>query len=157
MNTRILTALACGMLAMTGCAKIPGTWKMAPGQSQGEVSFSAMTLAADGTFTAEAKYGNETRVVSGFYTFCTTGCKCDDDCADDCEKPCNSGESAGSGKKPCCRKDCTDGDKGCCKGTAGCLCFESNGMKRMYKARLDGDTLCILHDGTCVQMHRLKR
>lgn len=69
--------LAC-LLAVVGCqAPIAGTWKMAPDQPKGKVSFGAMTLAEDGTFTAEADYGTGVKVTSGYYCYC-----CDKLCFD---------------------------------------------------------------------------
>lgn len=65
------TSACCVVLMMAaGCASgVAGTWKMAPDQPAGAMTFGSMTLAEDGTFTAEAKYGNETRVMSGQYEF----------------------------------------------------------------------------------------
>ena len=36
--------------------------------AEGPFSFGAVTFAPDGTYTAEAKYGDTTRAVSGTYT-----------------------------------------------------------------------------------------
>lgn len=55
------------LLFAAGCHSIAGTWKVEPGQAAGSIAFGTMTLASDGTFTAEAKYDGETRVVSGHY------------------------------------------------------------------------------------------
>ncbi len=67
---RILgTGLIVATLSAGGCMSgIGGTWT-AQGQSDGPISFGSMTLASDGTFTAEAKYGDQTRVMTGYYEF----------------------------------------------------------------------------------------
>ena len=58
------------ILAAAGCQTTsPGTWKVAPGQPETRVSVAVMTLADDGTFTAQAKYGGRSEVMSGFYEF----------------------------------------------------------------------------------------
>ncbi len=150
MRSLLMATLVCGLAMLTGCAQIAGTWKLAPGQSKGTVSFGSMTLANDGTFTAEANYGDHTRVVSGFYKFCTLGCR---------GAGCSACKKCAPGcTKDCCAKKCKAGcKKACCAGKAGCLSFESDGKKRTYKARLAGDTLRITHKGESVTMNRLRR
>lgn len=163
MRSLMMTAMMCGLAMATGCANISGTWKMAPGQTPGNVSFGSMTLADDGTFTAEAKYGNQTRVVSGFYKFCTMGCSCDGctackGCKAGCAKDCCSKNCGAGCAKACCSDKCAAGcKKSCCTGKAGCICFESDGQMRSYKARLAADTLTIMHEGEKVTMNRLRR
>lgn len=61
-------AVLCLMFT-AGCHSVAGTWELAPGQPVGTVSFGAMTLANDGTFTAEANYGGKIRVITGHYTY----------------------------------------------------------------------------------------
>ena len=70
----IRIAARIGVLAalctLVGCAApIAGTWKIAPDQKPGKVSIAVMTLAEDGTFTASAKYGDKSEVVSGCYKY----------------------------------------------------------------------------------------
>ena len=65
---RHLIVLAALILA--GCQSgISGTWKAAPGQDPVAVSFAAMTLAEDGTFTADGRIADRTFTVSGHYTY----------------------------------------------------------------------------------------
>ena len=60
--------LCVATLILGGCS-LNGTWKLAPGQPETDVTVAVMTLASDGTFTSQAKYGNRTEVMSGFYTY----------------------------------------------------------------------------------------
>lgn len=71
MRNRSMSILALGLFFLTaGCqSPIAGTWKIAAGQPVGQVSIAAMTLAEDGTFTANAAYGEHSQVISGHYTF----------------------------------------------------------------------------------------
>ena len=63
-------ALAAG-LALAGCASpsasLVGTWQGRGPAADAPFSFGAVTFAPDGTFTAEANYGDTTRAVSGRY------------------------------------------------------------------------------------------
>ena len=61
--------LSLGTLLIAGCAtNISGTWQGRASTEERPFSFGAVTFAADGTYTAEAKYGDVTRAVSGTYT-----------------------------------------------------------------------------------------
>ena len=69
MRRMLGTGLIVATLSVAGCMSgIGGTWT-AQGPSEGPISFGSMTLASDGTFTAEAKYDNQTRVMTGYYEF----------------------------------------------------------------------------------------
>ena len=57
------------MLLITGCAtSVSGTWQGRADTAERPFSFGAVTFAPDGTYTAEAKYGDQTRAVTGTYT-----------------------------------------------------------------------------------------
>lgn len=59
-----------GLLPVVGClSPVAGTWTAAPDQPVGKMTFGAMTLAHDGTFTAEAKYDGNTQMMTGWYKF----------------------------------------------------------------------------------------
>ncbi len=64
MRNRSMCVLALGLFVLTvGCqSPIAGTWKIAAGQPVGKVSIAAMTLAEDGTFTANAAYQSAAKV-----------------------------------------------------------------------------------------------
>ena len=67
-RTTILLLALC-TLGATGCAtNISGTWQGRGATDERPFSFGAVTFAPDGTYTAEAKYGDTTRAVSGTYT-----------------------------------------------------------------------------------------
>ena len=72
MRNAISTTLLLGILTLTGCnaasSKVVGTWQGRATADEAPFSFGAVTFAPDGTFTAEAKYGDTTRAVSGRYT-----------------------------------------------------------------------------------------
>ena len=62
-------ATALGALILTGCAtNISGTWQGRASTEERPFSFGAVTFAPDGTYTAEARYGDTTRAVTGTYT-----------------------------------------------------------------------------------------
>ncbi|MAJ46519.1 MAG: hypothetical protein CBC35_04335 [Planctomycetes bacterium TMED75] len=66
-TTLLVISLSCLLIA--GCAtNISGTWQGRGSMAEGPFSFGAVTFAPDGTYTAEAKYGNTTRAVTGTYT-----------------------------------------------------------------------------------------
>lgn len=70
MRALVGTTFMTGSLLVAGCiSPVAGTWKVAPDQPAGRMTFGAMTLAHDGTFTAEAKYENQTQVMTGCYKF----------------------------------------------------------------------------------------
>lgn len=58
-------------LLLVGCtttsSSIVGTWQGRGPATDAPFSFGAVTFAPDGTFTAEANYGDATRAVSGRY------------------------------------------------------------------------------------------
>lgn len=60
------------MVALAGCNStsntVVGTWEGRATAGEAPFSFGGVTFAPDGTFTAEAKYGETTRAVSGRYT-----------------------------------------------------------------------------------------
>lgn len=65
-NLRSASLVAAVFLA--GCqSPIAGTWKLAPNQPETHVTVAEMTLANDGSFTANAKYGQKSEVMSGWY------------------------------------------------------------------------------------------
>ena len=61
-----------GITTLAGCNAtsnpVVGTWEGRATADEAPFSFGAVTFAPDGTFTAEAKYGETTRAVSGRYT-----------------------------------------------------------------------------------------
>jgi len=64
-----LRLLACSAVALTlgGCMSSPivGTWSGRGGGSDAPFTFGSVSFVGDNTFTAEARYGGETRVQSG--------------------------------------------------------------------------------------------
>ena len=63
------TLLASALLMLTGCATdISGTWQGRDSTLERAFNFGAVTFAPDGTYTAEAKYGDTIRAVSGTYS-----------------------------------------------------------------------------------------
>ncbi len=63
------TLLASTILMLSGCAtNISGTWQGRDSTMDRPFSFGAVTFAPDGTYTAEAKYGETVRAVSGTYS-----------------------------------------------------------------------------------------
>ena len=66
--TAFLTALAA-LSMVAGCVSpIAGTWQGRGDAVERPFSFGSVTFAGDGTFTAEARYGDTTRAVSGTWT-----------------------------------------------------------------------------------------
>lgn len=66
------SAILLGIIALGGCGnaagKVVGTWEGRAVDDAAPFSFGAVTFAPDGTFTAEARYGETTRAVSGRYS-----------------------------------------------------------------------------------------
>ncbi len=66
------STILIGIVALAGCNAtsntVVGTWEGRATADEAPFSFGAVTFAPDGTFTAEAKYGETTRAVSGRYT-----------------------------------------------------------------------------------------
>ena len=61
--------MTLGALMLAGCVtNVSGTWQGRADSAERPFSFGAVTFAPDGTYTAEAKYGDQTRAVSGTYT-----------------------------------------------------------------------------------------
>ena len=62
-----LTSLS---LFFAGCASnsLVGTWQGRGDAAERPFTFGSVTFAPDGTYTAEAKYGEKTRVQTGRYT-----------------------------------------------------------------------------------------
>ena len=65
--TSILLASSI-MVSLSACAtSISGTWQGRDATDDRPFSFGAVTFAPDGTYTAEAKYGDTIRAVTGTY------------------------------------------------------------------------------------------
>ena len=65
--TSILLASSI-MVSLSACAtNISGTWQGRDATDDRPFSFGAVTFAPDGTYTAEAKYGDTIRAVTGTY------------------------------------------------------------------------------------------
>lgn len=63
----LLATLA--VLALSACSTpIAGTWQGRAATEERPFSFGSVTFAADGTYTAEARYGEGTRAVSGTWS-----------------------------------------------------------------------------------------
>lgn len=64
-------AIATSSAVVIGCSStsspLVGTWQGRGPAADAPFSFGAVTFAPDGTFTAEANYGDTTRAVSGRY------------------------------------------------------------------------------------------
>ena len=64
-------SIASATLVLIGCSStsspLVGTWQGRGPAADAPFSFGAVTFAPDGTFTAEANYGDTTRAVSGRY------------------------------------------------------------------------------------------
>jgi hypothetical protein len=72
MNRIILAATITTSCLLSACASpIAGTWQGRAATGERPFSFGSVTFAGDGTYTAEAKYGDSTRAVSG--TWVLTG------------------------------------------------------------------------------------
>jgi hypothetical protein len=58
------------LLALGGCATSPivGTWTGRGAGDDAPFTFGSVSFVGDKTFTAEARYGGETRVTSGTWT-----------------------------------------------------------------------------------------
>ncbi len=69
MYTLKAALLAGTILILSGCATdISGTWQGRDSTMGRPFSFGAVTFAPDGTYTAEAKYGDTVRAVTGTYS-----------------------------------------------------------------------------------------
>lgn len=71
MNTRATTILVSTLLCLPGCSApdgVSGTWQGRGALEERPFSFGSVTFAPDGTYTAEARYGNTTRAVSGTWS-----------------------------------------------------------------------------------------
>jgi hypothetical protein len=72
MRRLTITASLFTAMLLTACASpIGGTWQGRAASDEQPFSFGSVTFAGDGTYTAEAKYGDSTRAVSG--TWVLTG------------------------------------------------------------------------------------
>ena len=69
MARRRVLCLGLSTLILGGCHSLAGTWELAPGEGGTGMSVGVMTLAHDGTFTAQATYGSREEVMSGYYTY----------------------------------------------------------------------------------------
>ncbi len=67
---RLQTTAALALLTLlTACASpIAGTWQGRGASAERPFSFGSVTFAADGTYTAEARYADSTRAVSGTWS-----------------------------------------------------------------------------------------
>lgn len=64
-----LFASLASLSLLASCASpIAGTWQGRGDTAERPFSFGSVTFAGDGTFTAEAKYGDTTRAVSGTWS-----------------------------------------------------------------------------------------
>ena len=74
-----LVAIALAMPLVTACTnsasnrQIAGTWEGRGDQAERPFTFGSVTFAEDGTYTAEAKYGDKTRVQTGRYVVTDDG------------------------------------------------------------------------------------
>ena len=70
MHTRIAATLLISLTLLAGCASsgVSGTWQGRGAESERPFSFGSVTFAPDGTYTAEARYGDTTRAVSGTWS-----------------------------------------------------------------------------------------
>jgi len=69
MNALKSALLAGTILILSGCAtNISGTWQGRDANLDRPFSFGAVTFAQDGTYTAEARYGDTVRAVTGTYS-----------------------------------------------------------------------------------------
>jgi hypothetical protein len=66
------STILIGIATLAGCNAtsntVVGTWEGRATADAAPFSFGAVTFAPDGTFTAEARYGETTRAVNGRYT-----------------------------------------------------------------------------------------
>lgn len=70
MRRSTFPALAISALVLSaGCASnsLVGTWQGRGDAAERPFTFGSVTFAPDGTYTAEAKYGDKTRVQTGHY------------------------------------------------------------------------------------------
>ena len=70
MNSRTTATLLVTLSLLAGCASsgVSGTWQGRGSTAERPFSFGSVTFAPDGTYTAEAKYGDTTRAVSGTWS-----------------------------------------------------------------------------------------
>jgi len=65
-NRFATAALLCSPLALlTACASPEGTWRVRDGLEDSPFNFGAVAFVGDGTYAAEARYRDETRVAIG--------------------------------------------------------------------------------------------
>ena len=72
MNARSTSTLLVSLTLLAGCAGsgsgVAGTWQGRGETEERPFSFGSVTFAPDGTYTAEAQYGDTTRAVSGTWS-----------------------------------------------------------------------------------------
>ena len=71
MRRSIIPSLALTTLVLAGgCSSnsLVGTWQGRGDSAERSFTFGSVTFAPDGTYTAEAKYGDTARVQTGHYT-----------------------------------------------------------------------------------------
>ncbi len=77
MRTRFILGMTVLALGLAGCnsSGVVGTWNGRGSNANAPFSFGSVSFVGDQTFTAEARYGGNTRVQSG--TWSTAGDKLD--------------------------------------------------------------------------------
>ena len=69
MRRLTMTASLCSAMLLTACASpLAGTWQGRAASDERPFSFGSVTFAGDGTYTAEARYADSTRAVSGTWS-----------------------------------------------------------------------------------------
>ncbi len=69
----LVLPLATGCESQSSNRRIAGTWEGRGDESERPFTFGSVTFANDGTYTAEAKYGDKTRVQTGRYVVTDDG------------------------------------------------------------------------------------
>lgn len=64
----LLPSLCCIAFLAACATPLSGTWQGRAGDEERPFSFGSVTFAPDGTYTAEARYGDNTRAVSGTWS-----------------------------------------------------------------------------------------
>ena len=65
---QLTAGLTLSMLLAACASPIAGTWQGRASTDERPFSFGSVTFAADGTYTAEARYADSTRAVSGTWS-----------------------------------------------------------------------------------------
>ena len=64
----LFPALCCIVMLSACATPLSGTWQGRTADEARPFSFGSVTFAPDGTYTAEARYGDSTRAVSGTWS-----------------------------------------------------------------------------------------